>query len=184
MSGPYVQKSTVSSAQSTTQLLDEASTGNRQAVDQLMGLVYDEFRKLAGHYLKQENVSHTLQPTALVNEVYLKLIDQSRVNWQGRTHFFAIGAQAMRRLLVDHARAKGRLKRGGGRHRISLDEQLTISPRTDEDLLAIDDALQALAEVDQRQAKIVELRFFGGMTVDEVAEVLGMSKRSVESTLR
>ena len=170
----------MSSLDNTTQLLGEVTAGNRAAVDQLMALVYDEFRQLASHYLKQENVAHTLQPTALVNEVYLKLVDQSRVDWQGRTHFFAIGAQAMRRLLVDHARSKGRLKRGGGRHRISLDEELTISPRTEEDLLAVDDALEELAAVDARQAKIVELRFFGGLTVEEVAEVLEMSKRSVE----
>ena len=111
----------------------------------------------------------------------MHLVDQTRVNWQGRTHFFAVGAQAMRRILVDHARAKHRAKRGGGWHRIELDEQCTVSPQRDADLLAVDDAIEKLAALDPRQARIVELRFFGGLTVEEVAEVLGVSKRTVES---
>ncbi len=164
-----------------TRVLNAIADGDRQAADRLMPMVYEEFRRLAQSYLGREDTAHTLQPTALVNEAYLKLIDQTRVNWQGRTHFFAVGAQVMRRILVDHARGKQREKRGGGRQRIALDEQLTISPSRDEDLLALDEALDKLSAIDARQARIVELRFFGGLTVDEVAEVLGVSKRTVEA---
>ena len=145
-----------------------------------MSLVYDEFRALARSYLQKESASHTLQPTALVNEAYAKLVDQTQVSWQGRTHFFAVGAQAMRRILIDHARSKGRQKRGAGRPRIALDERALISPQRDEDLLAVGEAIDDLAQLDPRQARIVELRFFAGLTVEEVAEVLEMSKRSVE----
>jgi RNA polymerase sigma factor (TIGR02999 family) len=111
----------------------------------------------------------------LVNEVYLKLVDQKRVDWRGRTHFIAVGAQAMRRILVDHARGKQREKRGGGRRRLPLDEDLRLSTERDEDIIALDEALQKLSQLDERQAKIVELRFFGGLTVQETAEVLGVS---------
>lgn len=169
------------SASPATDLANGAGAGNRAAADELMHLAYDELHRLAKHYLRGEWASNTLQPTALVNEAYLRLIDQSRVSWQGRTHFLAVGAQAMRRILVDHARAKGRAKRGGGRQRIALDEGLTISPERDADLLAVDDALDKLRQIDPRQAQIVELRFFGGMTVEEVAVVLGVSKRTVEN---
>jgi len=165
----------------TTDLINAASGGDRQAADDLMPLLYGEFRRLAADYLKRERPEHTLQPTALVHEAFLRLVNQRNVDWKGRSHFFAVGAQAMRRILVDHARRKKRDKHGGGRHRIALDDQMTISKRSDEDLIAIDDALQELAELDPRQAKIVELRFFGGLTVAEVAEVLGVSKRTVES---
>lgn len=164
-----------------TQFVNEMADGDRQAAERLLPLVYDEFRELAGDYLRRETKAHTLQPTALVHEAYLRLIDQTRVNWQGRTHFFAVGAQAMRRVLVDHARARQRDKRGGGWQRISLDEQLTVSPAHDADLLAVDEAIEKLARIDSRQAQIVELRFFGGLTVAEVADVLGLSKRTIES---
>ena len=115
-----------------------------------------------------------------MHEAFLKLIDQSQVDWRGKSHFFALGAQAMRRILVNHAKSRGRLKRGGGLHRIPLDEVLTISLDEDNDILALDEALDRLAKIDERQAKIVELRFFGGLSVDETAEALGLSKRTVE----
>jgi len=168
-------------SEQATQCVNALAAGDRQAAERLMPLVYDEFRQLAGEYLRHETRAHTLQPTALVHEAYLKLIDQTRVNWQGRTHFFAVGAQAMRRILVDHARSRQRDKRGGDWHRITLDEQLMVSPHRDADLLAVDEAIEKLAKIDTRQAQIVELRFFGGLTVEEVAEALGLSKRTVEN---
>ncbi|HET6883973.1 MAG TPA: ECF-type sigma factor [Pirellulales bacterium] len=150
-------------------------------VDQLVPLVYDELRRVAGRYLRRESPGNTLQPTALVHEAFLKLAEQQRVDWQGRTHVLAIGAKAMRRILVDHAKRKRRTRHGGGFKRIELDETAALSPQRDEDLLAVDEALEKLATIDARQATIVELRFFGGMTVAEVAESLGVSKRTVES---
>jgi len=164
-----------------TRIVNALAAGDHHAADELMPLVYDEFRQLAGEYLRQETRAHTLQPTALVHEAYMRLIDQTRVNWQGRTHFFAVGAQAMRRILVDHARGKARDKRGGGWHRMALDEQLMVSRHSDADVLAVDEAIDKLAKLDPRQARIVELRFFGGLTVEEVAELLGVSKRTVEN---
>jgi len=164
-----------------TQVLDAIDHGDSAAEDRLMPLVYDDMRALAGDYMKREAPWHTLQPTALVNEAFLELVGQQRVEWKGRSHFFAIGAQIMRRILVDHARAKKRAKRGGDRERIELTEECQVARRPDIDLLEIDDALAKLAKRDARQAKIVELRFFGGLTVEEVAGVLGMSKRSVEA---
>ncbi|MBI2827245.1 MAG: sigma-70 family RNA polymerase sigma factor [Planctomycetia bacterium] len=164
-----------------TAITNAAGAGDAPAAQRLMPLLYEEFRRLARRYLASERAGHTLQPTSLVHEAYLKLIDQTRVNWQGRTHFLAVGAQAMRRILADHARGKNRVKRGGGRHRIAIDEQLLVSPKSDADVLVVDEALERLAQLDPRQAKMVELRFFGGLSVEEVAEVLGVSKRTVES---
>ncbi len=161
--------------------VSEAAPGQPPDAERLIPLVYDDLRKLAANYLRRETPGHTLQPTALVNEAFLKLVDQTRVNWQGRTHFFAVGAEIMRRILVDHARAKQRQKRGGDRQRIELHDDLRLSSQRDEDLLAVHEAIEKLAERDPRQAKIVALRFFGGLTVAEVAEVLGVSKRTVES---
>ena len=165
-------------------LLARLSGGDRSAADALLDLVYDRFREMAAAQLSREPAGHTLQPTALVHEAFLKLIDQRRVAWKGRTHFLAVGAQAMRRILVDHARKKKRKKRGGGRQPISLSEELTVSARQDEDVLAVDDALSELAEIDPRQAKIVEMRFFAGMTSAEVAEHLGVSKTTVDREWR
>lgn len=167
-------------AEQITQLLGRMKAGDRSAAERLMPLVYTQFRALAAQYLRKERGNHTLQPTALVNEAYLRLLDQSRVQWQGRTHFFAVGAQAMRRILVDHARRRQRLKHGGQRARVTLDEGVALSPDRDQDVLALDEALVKLAELDERQAKVVELRFFAGLTVDEAAEVLDVSKRTVE----
>lgn len=163
-----------------TVVLEQMRKGEKGAADKLLPLVYDEFRALARHYLAQERANHTLQPTALVHEAYMKLVDQTRVDWQGRSHFFAVAAQAMRRILVDHARSRQRDKRGGGRARVVLDEDVALSPQKDEDVLALDEALEKLATLDPRQAKVVELRFFGGMSVEEVAEALNVSKRTVE----
>ncbi|MBN1491264.1 MAG: sigma-70 family RNA polymerase sigma factor [Phycisphaerae bacterium] len=163
-----------------TKAMDKLAAGDRSAAEQLFALLYDSFRDLAARYLKSEKPGHTLSPTALVHEAYLKLVDQSRVDWQGRTHFLAVGAQAMRRILVDHARGRKRAKRGGGRIRIQLAEGLALSVQRDEDVLAVDEALAKLAKLDSRQATIVELRFFGGLSVAEVAEFLGLSKRTIE----
>ena len=163
------------------ELLRELAGGEGDAADRLMPLVYDRLRYLARKLLRHESPAHTLQPTALVNEAYLRMVGQTRVGWQGKTHFFAIGAKMMRRILVDHARRNLSKKRGGGMHRITLEDDLCVSSRNDEDVLAIEEALEKLTDLDARQAQIVELRFFGGLTVEEVAEVLGVSKRTVES---
>ena len=168
------------SAGDVTQLLAGARAGNRGAIAQLLPLVYDQLRILARDLMSQERPDHTLQATALVHEAYLKLVDQTRVDWRGRSHFFAVAAQAMRRILVDHARQHQAAKRGGRRERNTLDEELVTGRQQEEDLLALEDALVKLAELDPRQAEMVELRFFGGLSVAEVAEALGMSKRSVE----
>lgn len=164
----------------TTSLVRTVAEGDRLAADQLMTELYGEFRSLARRYLDREPSGHTLQPTALVNEVYLKLVDQTQVDWKGRTHFFAIGAQVMRRVLVDHARSKGRLKRGGNVRRAEVDVSL-ISARSAADVLAVHEAIEDLEKLDPRQARIVELRFFGGLSVAEVAEVLGLSRRTIEA---
>ena len=158
----------------------KAVAAGQAAADQLMGIVYDDLRHLARSYLKGSESGHTLQPTALVHEAYLRLVDQSSVNWRDRSHFFAVGARAMRQILVNHAKSKGRAKRGGGWRRVPLDSPLVISPGRDQDIVAVDDALQELETLNQRQAEIVELRFFGGLGMEEVAAVLGLSKRTVE----
>ncbi|MCP4888676.1 sigma-70 family RNA polymerase sigma factor [Rubripirellula sp.] len=165
----------------TDTLTRALAADDQETAEQLMLAVYDQLRGLAGSMLRQEVPGHTLQPTALVNEAYMKLVDQTRVDWQGRTHFFAVGAKMMRRILVDHARKKKRVKRGGGIHRVSLSDDVQVSKNNDEDVLAIEEALEKLAEQDPRQAQIVELRFFGGLTVAEVAQVLNVSKRTIES---
>jgi RNA polymerase sigma-70 factor (ECF subfamily) len=163
-----------------TQILQEVSGGDRDAPARLMPLVYDELRRLADHYLRQERPDHTLQPTALVHEAYLKLIDQTRVDWQNRAHFFGVAAQLMRRILVDHARRHRASKRGGFQQKLTLDEAVDYSQPRDLDLVALDDALNALAQMDARQSQIVELRFFGGLTIEETAEALGVSPATVK----
>ncbi len=163
------------------EVLAAITGGQQDAAEQLMPLVYDELHHVAERLLRHESRGHTLQPTALVNEAYLRLIGQTKVDWQGKTHFFAIGARMMRRILVDHARRKKSQKRGGRLHRIALSDDLCVSNSSDEDVLAIEEALEKLETLDPRQAKIVELRFYGGLSVEEVAEVLGVSKRTVES---
>jgi RNA polymerase sigma factor (TIGR02999 family) len=162
-----------------TQLLLAWSQGDRSALDQLIPLVYEELRRLAKHYMAQERAGHTLQTTALVNEAYLRLIDASQVRWQNRAHFFAVSAQLMRRILVDFARSHHQLKRGGEARRVSLNEALEVSAGQEADLVALDEALSALAALDRRQSQVVELRFFGGLSVEETAEVLKVSATTV-----
>jgi len=162
------------------QLLEKVDPGDRHAGELLFADVYTELRALAARYLHRERKSHTLQPTALAHEAYLKLVGQTRVDWQGRAHFLAIAAQAMRQILVDHARRHRAAKRGGNRHRIALDDNLVIESNRNVDLLALEDALTKLTKLDPRQAQMVELRFFGGLSIAEVAKVTGISKRSVE----
>ncbi|MHC5212604.1 MAG: ECF-type sigma factor [Planctomycetota bacterium] len=164
-----------------TLLLEQSSEGRREAADKLMLLVYDELHALAHRQLGREASELTLQTTALVHEAYLRLIDQRRVEWKGRTHFYAIGAQALRRALVDHARGRKREKRGGGRMRLELKDDVALDRGRSEDVLAVDEALDRLAALDARQARIVELRFFGQLDVAAVAEEVGVSKRTVEA---
>jgi len=167
-------------SQQITQLLKQWSDGDAEVLDDLMPLVYVELRRQASGYLRRERSNHTLQPTALINEVYLKLIDQRDVKWQNRAHFFAIAAQAMRRILVDYARERKREKRGGAAENLPLDEALTIvSQEKSVDLVALDEALDKLAQFDERQAKVVELRYFSGLSIDETAEVLGVSNVTI-----
>ena len=165
-----------------TKILSKVTEDNKQDVDQYMPQVYDEFKSLAKHYIFNERADNTLSPTELVNEAYFKLLDHNRISWQGKTHFFAIGANVMRRILVDHARGKSRIKRGGNLFKVELDDKLglSISIKSEEDVIMLDEALKHLAEIDARQAKVVELRFFGGMKVQEVAEALNVSKRTIE----
>ena len=162
-----------------TQLLLDWSSGNQAALDRLMPLVDRELNRLAHHYMRRENPGHTLQTTALVNEAYLKLIDQKNVQWKNRAHFFALAAQLMRRILVDHARSRKYAKRGGGAHKVSLDEAMIGSPQRGQDLIALDEALSRLAAIDPRKGKVVELRFFGGLSVEETAEALQISPVTV-----
>ena len=153
------------------------------AVSELFPVVYGELRKVARHYLGQERQKHTLQPTALVHEAWLRLRDQRRVDWNGRTHVLAVGAQAMRRVLIDHGRRHRRVKRGGGESAVTLHEWLDAAaeqPLDVEDAMALDAAMTKLMAIDERQARIVEMRYFGGLTVPEVAELLGVSARTVE----
>jgi len=166
-----------------TQLLAEWRGGNPQALDHLMPLVYDELRRLAQHYLRSERPEHTLQATALVNEAYLRLVDV-RVSWQDRAHFFAVAARLMRRLLVDHARSHGRAKRDSGGPRVSLEVAADISAEPAADILALDEALTRLAAFDARKSEIIELHFFGGLSNDDVAEALGISRATVQRELR
>ena len=167
-------------SQQITQLLNQWSNGDAEVLDDLMPLVYKELRRQAAGYLRRERTDHTLQPTALINEAYLKLIDQRDMKWQNRAHFFAIAAQAMRRILVDYARTRKREKRGGAAENLPLDEALTIvSQEKSVDLVALDEALNKLAEFDERQAKVVELRYFSGLSIDETAEVLDVSNVTI-----
>jgi len=161
-------------------ILQEVSDGDREAADRLMPLVYDDLRAIAARLLRRERSGHSFQPTELVHEAYMKLVDQKQVDWQGRTHFYAIGAQAMRRILTDHARAKLRLKRGQRPHRVEWSDNFALSIDNLEDVLALDEAMTKLEKLDPRQARIVELRFFGGLKVQEVADYLGVSTRTVE----
>jgi RNA polymerase sigma factor (TIGR02999 family) len=163
-----------------TQLLRKWSGGDSRALDELTPLVYAEVRKLARSYLRRERPGHTLQATALVNEAYIRLIDQRQVQWQNRAHFFGIAAQMMRRVLVDHARMRNAEKRGSGENPIVLDDAMGVAADRHLDLVRLDDALQALAALDPRQAKIVELRYFGELSIEETAAVLDLSPTTVK----
>jgi RNA polymerase sigma-70 factor, ECF subfamily len=162
-----------------TSLLVDWSNGDQSALDKLLPLVEKELHRLAHSYMRRENPDHTLQTTALVNEAYLKLIDQKKTRWQNRAHFFGIAARIMRRILMNYARDQQRLKRGGGAVQVSLSEVADISLNKSADLLALDEALERLAETDERKARVVELRYFGGLSVEETAEVLGISEITV-----
>ncbi|MBX3361807.1 MAG: sigma-70 family RNA polymerase sigma factor [Phycisphaeraceae bacterium] len=161
-------------------MADASDTSARELASQLLPLVYDDLRRLAQAKMNREPGMISLEPTALAHETFMRLVDHSRVDWRGKSHFMAVAAQAMRRILVDHARARKRLKRGGARQRVDLSSGIAATGPSEVDLLALDDAMEKLAQIDERQARVVELRFFGGLNVDEVAEALGVSKRTVE----
>jgi RNA polymerase sigma-70 factor, ECF subfamily len=165
--------------QDVTELLLAWGEGDRAALDRLVPFVYDELRRLARHYMSGERAGHLLQTTALVNEAYLKLVDVKRVEWRDRNHFVAVAAQMMRRVLVDFARSRNYQKRGGGLQQITFAEDLDVSLSKNEDFVALDETLEKLTEMDERKGRIVELRFFGGLTVDQTAEVLEISPDTV-----
>jgi RNA polymerase sigma factor (TIGR02999 family) len=168
------------SPQAVTQLLVDWGNGDRQALEKLTPLVYQELKRLAARYLRRERREHTLQSTALVHEAWLRLIDQNHVHWQNRAQFFGIAGEMIRRILIDHARNRQAAKRGDGAIKLSLDEALGAPDRRDFDLVALDDALKDLAKLDPKQGKLVELRFFAGLSIEESAEVLGVSPATVK----
>ena len=163
-----------------TQLLIEWSNGDKAALDRLMPLIHEELRRLAHHYMSRERPGHTLQTTALINEAYLRLVNRKNVHWQNRAHFFAIAAQCMRSILVDHARGLAYAKRGGGGTKIPLDDAMAVSREKAAEVVALDEALVTLSELDPKQSRVVELRFFGGLTIEETAEVLDLSPATIK----
>jgi RNA polymerase sigma factor (TIGR02999 family) len=167
-----------------TKLLGRAQAGDRASLDRLLPVVYDELRRVAENQLRRERSDHTLQATALVHEAYLRLLEQKNVDWQNRAHFFSIAAEMMRRILVNYAIGRGAQKRGLGATRLSLDDAVNFSDESDFDLVALDEALKNLEELDAAQARIVELRFFGGLTIEEVAEILQISESTVKREWR
>ena len=169
-----------STRQEVTQLLGDWSGGDERALEKLFPLVQPELHRLAHHYMSRERPGHTLQTTAILNEAYLRLVDDTKPLWQNRNHFVAAAVQLMRRIMVDHARARGSLKRGGGALKVTLDEAAVVTAARSEELLALDEALEGLAAQDPRKSQIVELRYFGGLTVEETAEFLKLSPRTVE----
>ncbi|MCP4498974.1 MAG: sigma-70 family RNA polymerase sigma factor [Deltaproteobacteria bacterium] len=171
----------IEAPQDITGLLRAVTEGDDDAKETLLPLVYADLKRRAGALMRSERAGHTLQSTQLVHDAFLTLVEQKRVTWNDRAHFFAMASKQMRRILVDHARARHRQKRGGTAVRVSLDDNLPLSAERDTDVLALEDALHRLEEVDEKQATIVTLRFFSGLTVDEVAAVMGSSKRSVEA---
>ena len=171
-------RNTSSPPHEITLLLAEWSEGNQAALDQLYPLVYNELRRLAHGYLRRERKGHTLQTTALINEAYLRLVDQKHVHWANRSHFFGISAQIMRRILIDHARRYDYAKRGGGAQRISLDEAAVVAKQRGRTLLLLDEALKSLAKIDPRRSQVVELRYFGGLNNEEIAGVLKISENT------
>ena len=174
----------MTSEQDVTQLLRAWSGGDDKALRELVPLVEAELRRLARIYMSRERRDHTLQPTALVNEVFLRLVDAASIPWQDRAHFLGISARLMRRVLVDHARSRGYQKRGGGLHRVTFDDQLVGAPALDVDLMALDRALDGLAQVDERKCRVIEMRFFGGLSIEETATALRVSKDTVKRDWR
>ncbi len=174
-----MQPSGDSSQEPVTRLLIEWKRGNKEALDLLTPLVYNELRRLADHYLRDERAAATLQPTALVHEAYLRLVAQSLPDWESRSHFFGVAAHLMRQILVDHARKRKSAKRGSGAEKVSIEEVVSFAPVRGRDIEALDDALNALAEIDPRKAKVIELRFFGGFSVEETGQALGISVATV-----
>ncbi len=170
---------TLPSTHEVTQLLKAWGAGDEQALEKLSPLVYEQLHRVAQRYMAGERSDHTLQTTALVNEVYLRLVDCEQIRWQDRAHFFAVSARLMRRILVDFARSRGYQKRGAGIAHISLDEAPSVCNEPDANLLALDEALKALGRIDERKSRVVELRFFGGLSMEETAEVLGVSSDTV-----
>ncbi|MET0752398.1 MAG: sigma-70 family RNA polymerase sigma factor [Pyrinomonadaceae bacterium] len=167
--------------QPITKFLDEIKSGNKDALQELLPLVYDELRRLANSYLRKERSNHTLQPTALVHEAYLRLIGQNEIEWQNRAHFFGVAARLMREILIEYARARNRQKRGGEvKTQIALDEAVSFNNQNQLDIIAVDDALSKLENLDERQGRIVEMKFFGGFTIEEIAEVLSISPATVK----
>ena len=166
-------------ANEVTQLLLSWSNGNEHALDELLPLVYSELKRIARRHMARENPGHTLQTSALINEAYLKLVNQQGIEWQNRAHFFAVAAQVMRHILIDHARGRHFAKRGAGAQKISLDEKVAVSDEHAAELVSLDDALTALNKLDSRKGRIVELRFFGGLSIEETAEVLKISPVTV-----
>jgi RNA polymerase sigma-70 factor (ECF subfamily) len=167
-----------------TQLLLDWGNGDKAALDKLVPVVYQELRRLAAYYMRRERPGHTLQTSALVNEAYMRLVDYSQMRWQSRAHFFAVAAQAMRRILVEHARKRHFAKRGGGAVKVSFDEAAIVSQEQASELVALDDALTSLEAMDQRKARIVELRYIGGLNIEETAEVLAISPATVQREWR
>jgi RNA polymerase sigma factor (TIGR02999 family) len=163
-----------------TQWLANCKAGDREALESLLPLVYEELHRQAVRFFSRERAGHTLQPTALVNEVYLRLVDQDEMKWQNRAQFFGIAAQMMRRILVSHARSRNAAKRGGGDHCITLDEGVAMTPQRDVNLLAVDEALTKLETIDPEKSRMVELRFFSGLSVEETAELMGVSPRTID----
>jgi RNA polymerase sigma factor (TIGR02999 family) len=167
-----------------SQLLKDWSDGDQAALDKVMPVVYQELRRLAHHYMRKERVGHTLQTTALVNEAYLRLADYKKMRWQSRTHFFAVAAQVMRRILVENARSRNYAKRGGGAQKVEFDETAVVSAGRSAEVIAVDEALTELESWDARKGRIVELRFFGGLSIDETAEVMKVSPTTVQREWR
>lgn len=170
----------MSSAHDVTRMLRDWRDGDQGALDKLIPVVYDELRRQAARYLRRERPGHTLQTTALIHEAYLRLVDQQRVEWQNRAHFYAIAARLMRQILVDHARKRQALKREAGDIKVPLEEAMLTSPDRSLDLVTLDEALTRLAVLDPQQSRVVELRYFSGLSVEETAEVLGVSSRTVK----
>lgn len=172
------------SSQQITRLLVEWGKGNREALNDLMPLVYDELRRIAHRYMRRQSAEHTFQTTELIHEAYLKLARGGEQNWQNRAHFYGVAAQAMRHILVDYARSKHSQKRGGWQEKVTLDETFAVSARNSENMIMLDDALKQLASLDERKAQVVELKYFGGLTNEQIAEVLKISPETVKRDWR